>query len=322
VSRKLTVQEMVKGGQQFFRYLVRGGLINVNLEVTKRCNARCDFCDYWKIKPPAELKDYVPVVKKLRPLSVGLTGGEPLLREDLAKLIAALRQNFDFLFIGLITNGYLLTLERGLALWDAGLNQLSISLDYLDERHDGERGLPGLTEHILSVAPKLSKAGVSMCFNVVIKRNNYPEVPRIIKRAFELGVKVSLSTYNCWRIDNESYMIEPAELLPLKNMIAEVKELRERLGNVTTGEYYLDQIPEFFGKRTVPGCTAGLNWLQVTPDGMIKRCSDYPVACHFSSWQEGYFNPTECGRCWYSCRGAAQEPWTIKRFIAEAREAL
>lgn len=313
---------MISGGQKFFRYLVRGGLINLNLEVTKRCNARCDFCDYWKIKPPAELEDYVPVVKKLNPLSVGLTGGEPLLREDLADLIAALRLNFGFLFIGLITNGYLLTPERGLQLWHAGLNQLSISLDYLDERHDGERGLPGLTEHLLSVVPKLSEAGVNMCFNVVIKRSNYLEVPRIIERAFDMGAKVSLSTYNCWRIDNESYMIEPAELRPLKNVIAEIKALRQRLGNVSTGEYYLDQIPQFFTKRAVSGCTAGLNWVQVTPDGMIKRCSDHPVACHFSNWHEKFFNPTECDHCWYSCRGAAQEPWTVRRFIAEAKKAL
>ncbi|MDY0040799.1 MAG: radical SAM protein [Desulforhabdus sp.] len=322
MSRKLSAAEMITGGQQFFRYLIHGGLININLEVTKRCNARCDFCDYWKIKPPAELKDYVPVVKKLNPLSVGLTGGEPLLREDLSELIGGLRQSFGFLFLGLMTNGQLLTKERGIELWEAGLDQLSISLDYLDERHDGERGLPGLTEHVLSVAPKLSRAGVSMCFNVVIKKSNYTEVPRIIKRASEMGIKVSLSTYNCWRINNKSYMVEPAELSSLKDVIAEIKELREQLGNVTTGEYYLDQIPEFFYNKTVPGCTAGLNWLQVTPDGMIKRCSDGPVACHFSSWRADFFNPTDCGHCWYSCRGAAQEPWTLKRFIAEAKEAL
>lgn len=90
---------MLVGGYKFFRYLAIGGIFNVNLEVTKRCNARCDFCDYWKEKPVEELKDYVPIVKKLKPLSVGLTGGEPLLRKDLAKIISSLRQNFGFLFL-------------------------------------------------------------------------------------------------------------------------------------------------------------------------------------------------------------------------------
>jgi hypothetical protein len=55
---------------------------------------------------------------------------------------------------------------------------------------------------------------------------------------------------------------------------------------------------------------------------MIKRCSDHPIACHFSDWREGLFAPTDCDRCWYSCRGAAQKPWTLKRFIQVAREAL
>ncbi|MCK8604062.1 radical SAM protein [Desulfoferrobacter suflitae] len=322
MARKLSVTELIGGGGRFFEYLMCGGMFNINLEVTKRCNARCDFCDYWKVKPPAELADYVPVVKKLNPLSVGLTGGEPLLRSDLADLIAGLRNNFKFLHIGLITNGALLTHERGLELWRAGLDGLSLSLDYLDERHDRERGLPGLTRHILAVVPELRKAGVSLCFNVVMKKENYAEMPRIIRRAHEMGVKVSLSTYNCWRINNETHMIDADELNRLGEVIAEVKRLKSELGNVTTGDFYLNRVAEFVARRNVPGCTAGLNWVQVTPDGMIKRCSDHPPACHYSQWRKSFFAPTDCGQCWYSCRGAAQEPWSVSRFISEARQAL
>src|SRR5512138_2719559 len=98
MSRKLTPKEMAIGGYKFFGYLLRGGLLNINLEVTKRCNARCNFCDYWKEEPTEELRDYVQVVRKLNPLSVSLTGGEPLLRADLTELIASLRRNFGFLF--------------------------------------------------------------------------------------------------------------------------------------------------------------------------------------------------------------------------------
>jgi MoaA/NifB/PqqE/SkfB family radical SAM enzyme len=313
---------MIAGGNGFVRYLVRGGLFNVNLEVTKRCNARCDFCDYWKNNSPSELQNYVPVVKKLAPLSVGITGGEPLMRDDLVEVISSLRRSFGFLSIGLITNGFLLTPRLGLDLWKAGLDELSISLDYLDERHDRERGLPGLTQHILSVIPTLRSAGVKLCFNVVIKRGNYRELPQIIRRAHAMGVRVSLSTYNCWRINNGCHMLEASDLLGLGRVIEQVKGLKRALGNVTTGEYYLDRVPQFFAQRAVSGCTAGLNWIQVTPDGMIKRCSDHPIACHFSRWRAGCFAPTDCEHCWYSCRGAAQEPWTIKRFIAEAREAM
>jgi MoaA/NifB/PqqE/SkfB family radical SAM enzyme len=313
---------MAIGGYKFFKYLARGGLLNVNLEVTKRCNARCDFCNYWKENPPVELPDYLPVVKKLMPLSVSLTGGEPLLRQDLAQVIASLRRSLGFLFISLITNGSLLTLERGLELWKAGLDELSISLDYLDERHDRDRGITGLVGHILSVASPLRAAGVNLCFNVVLKSGNYREIPKILDQTSKMGIKVSLSTYNCWKIKNEDPMVPKGELLALQGVITELKHLKKRPGILTTSEYYLDKIPDFFEKRGVPGCTAGLNWLQVTPDGRIKRCSDHPVADHFSEWRKGFFKPTRCDRCWYSCRGAAQEPWSWKRFLSLAKETL
>ncbi len=322
MARQLTPAEMLIGGYKFFTYLVRGGLFNVNLEVTKRCNARCDFCDYWQEDSPPELTDYVPVVRKLKPLSISLTGGEPLLRTDLANIVVSLRRNFGFLVIGLITNGLLLTPKRGRELWEAGLNELTISLDYLDERHDRDRGIPGLAEKILAVVPPLKEAGVEVCFNVVIKKGNYREIPAILEQAASLGAKMSLSTYNSWRTDNDSHMLGEEDLPGLEQVLAEVKALNRRLNTLTTGEFYLDRIPEFFRNRQVSGCTAGLNWVQVTPDGMIKRCSDQPIACHWSEWRPDFFAPTECGRCWYSCRGAAQEPWTLKRFVKMSREAL
>jgi MoaA/NifB/PqqE/SkfB family radical SAM enzyme len=313
---------MAIGAGRFMGYLARGGLLNVNLEVTKRCNARCDFCNYWQEDHTPELADYAPVVRKLRPLSISLTGGEPLLRPDLAEIITSLRRNFGFLVIGLVTNGLLLTPTRGRELWEAGLDELSISLDYLDERHDGERGAPGLVEHILAVVPSLKKTGVDLCFNVVVKKRNFREIPGILERAASLGVKVSLSTYNCWRTGNARHMLGAEDLPALREVLAQVKAFKQSRNILTSGEFYLDRIPEFFHHRGLPGCTAGLNWLQVTPDGMVKRCSDQPAACHWSQWRPDMFEPTECRRCWYSCRGAAQEPWTFRRFVDLSREAL
>jgi MoaA/NifB/PqqE/SkfB family radical SAM enzyme len=322
MSRKMSFPEMASGGWKFFRYLILGGLFNINLEVTKRCNARCDFCDYWQEQPPAELEDYVEVVKHLRPLSVSLTGGEPLLRKDLEQVIGSLRRHFGFLFLSLVTNGSLLTPARGLELWNAGLDEMSISLDYPDQRHDRERGIPGLAARILTVAPDLVRAGVNLCFNIVLKRENFREVPALVRLAGELGVKASVSSYNGWRIGNQEHTIGEEDLRALEEVVDELVAMRRNGSNLTTGEYYLEKIPEFFSQKGIPGCSAGVNWLQVTPDGNFKRCSDHPVAGHFSEWRRGFFSPASCDRCWYSCRGAAQEPWTVRRFAEMAREAL
>ena len=233
-----------------------------------------------------------------------------------------MRRNFSFLFISLITNGSLLTPQRGLELWEAGLDELSISLDFLDQRHDRGRGIPGLTDHILSVVPELKAAGVNLCINVVIKKENFRETPQILLKAAEMGIKVSFSTYNCWRTENDFHMIGREDLPALEEVIVRLKRLKRSLGNLTSGDYYLDGIPAFFAHKAAAGCTAGLNWVQVTPDGMIKRCSDKPPVCHFDEWERHIFKRTDCNRCWYSCRGAAQEPWTVKRFLEMARDAL
>ncbi len=111
MPRRLTQVERAIGGYKFFKYLTRGGLLNINLEVTKRCNALCNFCDYWAEEPSSELKDYVTVVKKPKPLSVSLTGGEPLLRQDLAHVIASVTQKLWFSF-HLLDHQWLLTDRR------------------------------------------------------------------------------------------------------------------------------------------------------------------------------------------------------------------
>lgn len=262
------------------------------------------------------------MVEHLRPLSVSLTGGEPLLRKDLGQLIAGLRRHFGFLFLSLVTNGSLLTLERGLELWNSGLDEMSISLDYPDQRHDRERAIPGLAAHILTVAPELARAGVNLCFNIVLKRENFREVPALVRLAGEMGVKASVSSYNGWRIGNQEHAIGKEDLRALKEVIDELVGMRKKGGTLTTGAFYLEKITEFFDNKGIPGCSAGVNWLQVTPDGNFKRCSDHPVAGHFSEWRRGYFSPSTCDRCWYSCRGAAQEPWTLGRFGEMASEAL
>ncbi len=322
MTRKMTVAEMIAGGGQYFKYLTRGGLFNINLEVTKRCNARCDFCDYWRDKAALELDDYTPVVKQLKPLSVSLTGGEPLLRQDLPEIIAKLRNGLRFIHISLINNGSLLTVKRGLALWEAGLDEMSISLDYTDERHDRERGIPGLARRILDIAPQLQAEGVNLCFNMVMKRENFREIPQMLRRIARLNIKVSLSTYNGWRIGNNRHSIRKSDMHDLKRVVQEIMHLRESSGLITTGDYYLEKIPQYVSQGGVDGCTAGVNWLQVTPDGMIKRCSDHPAACHYTEWHRGRLAPTDCTQCWYSCRGAAQEPQTWKRFVEMARDAL
>ena len=93
------------------------------------------------------------------PMLVTFTGGEPLLRRDLEELVASVRDAIRLKYITLITHGGMLTPERGRSLWDAGVSQFNISLDYVDGRHDGERGIPGLTQKIFATVSAMRTGG-------------------------------------------------------------------------------------------------------------------------------------------------------------------
>jgi GTP 3',8-cyclase len=127
-------------------------LRNLRVSVTDRCNLRCAYCmpeqDYvWLPRQDVLQFEEIEVladvfldegVDKIR-----LTGGEPLLRRDLAVLVKCLAERPRVRDLALTTNGVLLA-EHAQALKDAGLHRITVSLDTL--RHDRFRSLARFDE--------------------------------------------------------------------------------------------------------------------------------------------------------------------------------
>ena len=114
---------------------------NLRISVTDRCNIRCFYCmprEAVTFKPRHELltfeeiERFVRVVARRGVSRVRLTGGEPLVRAELPKLVAALAGVPGIADLALTTNGILLT-DQAPALKAAGLRRLNISLDTLRE---------------------------------------------------------------------------------------------------------------------------------------------------------------------------------------------
>jgi cyclic pyranopterin phosphate synthase len=132
---------------------------NLRVSVTDRCNLRCVYCmpeevtfrDRSELLTFEEIAAFVRVAAGLGVTSVRLTGGEPLMRKDLHKLVRLLAAIPGVADVGLTTNGLLLEESAG-ALFEAGLRRLNVSLDTLDParfrtltRRDGlDRVLDGL----------------------------------------------------------------------------------------------------------------------------------------------------------------------------------
>ena len=288
----------------------------VHFEVTMRCNARCDFCDYWKTDSAArdaELKSFADAARHFRPMMITFTGGEPLLRSDLEQIIAEVGRAAPITWMSVITHGAMLTVERAQTLWDAGVAQFCISLDFLDERHDRARGIPGLAAKILRTVPELVARGMTVRFNTVIKRENLDDVLPIVRRAAALGAGVNLSVYTDFKNGNREHVLGAGELDRVDRLVAELLAYkRANRGVISNSDWYIAQLPAYLRGTLNGPCRSGETTIHIDPAGMVRRCPDFPADRHWSAY-DGY-EPINCNACYYACRGEAQAPLTISRF--------
>jgi MoaA/NifB/PqqE/SkfB family radical SAM enzyme len=288
----------------------------VHFEVTMRCNAHCNFCDYWKTDPATkatELESFADAARFFNPIMVTFTGGEPLLRRDLEAVVASVASAIRLKYISMITHGAMLTPERAKSLWDAGVNQFNISLDFLDERHDEARGIPGLTAKIFSNIPKMREKGIdSIRFNTVIKKENLDEILPIVHRAFEMGVGVSFSAYTEMKNGNASHYVTSDQLAQLDDVVQQLLSFkRAHRGVITNTEHYLRRVPRYFRGELAEPCESGMRTIHVNPTGMVRRCPDFPSDFHWKDFRK--YEPINCNACYYACRGESQAPLTIAR---------
>jgi hypothetical protein len=245
----------------------------VHFEVTERCNARCGFCDFWKTPAEArhdELASFADAARFFNPMLVTWTGGEPLLRRDLEALVAGVNAAVRLKYVTLITHGGMLTPERARSLWDAGVNQFNISLDYLDARHDRARGIPGSRPRS-SRGPGDARRGRRQR---ALQHRHQGRQPRrgAGDRARGRGARVRREPERLHRRE-ERQPRPPARRRALARVDALVAELlafkRRRRGVITNSDYYLEQIPRYVrGEMTEP-CRSGRDTVHIGPTGLV-----------------------------------------------------
>ena len=294
----------------------------LNLEVTMRCNAHCNFCNYWQTPASERARENAPFAKIARhfsPLIVTLTGGEPTLRRDLEDIVRSLRAAVRFMYIQMITHGGMLSLDRAMSLWEAGVDQFNISLDYLDGRHDTARGIPGLTAKIMDVVPRMRDAGIGgVRFNSVIKNDNLDQIIPIAERAASLGAGVNYSVYTASKNGNTQYQLQDIDPVAVESVVTELLAYKRRhRGVITNSEYYLEQIPRYVRGEMNEPCQSGNTTVHVDPHGLIRRCPDFKPDGPWTEYK-GY-EPIDCNACYYACRGEAQAPL---RLVSRVRDVM
>ena len=257
--------------------------IVVSFEVTDACTCWCKHCDHGgprdesrNLKPA----DYRRYMEALRPCVVQVSGGEPLLRDDIVEIVREIKGAAGVPYTGvpytiLVSNWSLMTGEKYLELADAGIDQFSVSLDFPDERHDDFRVYPGLYRHLEDLIPRLAKLGRDdIVLNSCITTENVGEISAIADKAREWGVNLCYSAYSARRTGCRDYFLEtPEQLATLKMHLDRVEARRDSTNWIVNAPTTLEATQRYFANKGTPGCQAGLRFLVVTADGALQPCS-------------------------------------------------
>jgi len=308
---------------------LRKRLIHLNLQLLYQCNFKCDICDFWhppfNQMPQMSLEQIRLVAEKLRPLGpqfISVGGGEPLLHKELFDIIRVLaKDNFPVM----ICNGWFMTPEKARQLFEAGLYEVSISLDYASARkHDRQRNMPGAFDRAVKALTMLNENRVHADQRVhmisVVMEDNIDEIEPLVKMAKDMGITYLLSFY-CNLRGKKDARVKPTKiarrLLDIQSRYPEFVSLPEYLGRFAeAGE----------AGRGIGPCYAGKNLYNIDCQGNVTRCIDRlgdPVGniftdslAHLVKGLNAQFLSQDCQNCWTSCRGSVEALLYGKQKIA------
>jgi GTP 3',8-cyclase len=262
---------------------------DLRVSLTDRCNLRCAYC-----MPPEGL-DWLPApevlsgdeiarlvrigVEALGIREVRFTGGEPLLRRDLASIIAATAALTPRPEISLTTNGIGLN-RRAAALREAGLDRLNVSLDTLRPEVFRKLTRRDRLADVLSGLAAAASAGLTpVKVNAVLMRDlNDTEAPELLQYCLDHGYELRfieqmpLDAQHGWK---RAEMITADEMFQTLSASFDLSPDTERARGAAPAESFLvNGGPARVGviaSVTRPFCGA-CDRVRLTADGQIRNC--------------------------------------------------
>jgi pyrroloquinoline quinone biosynthesis protein E len=245
-------------------------------ELTYRCPLHCVFCsnplDYSRHRAELSTAEWLSVLDQARAMGavqLGLSGGEPLLRDDLEDIVAhAHRLGF---YVNLITSGVGLTEARARALKDAGLDHIQLS--FQDSTRELNDFLSSTRTFDLKtkVAGIIKQLGYPMVLNCVMHRYNLPHVGRIIAMAEAMGadfLELANTQYYGWGWLNRE------ALMPAREDLADAEAIVDHHRARLAGRMKILWVsPDYQDAKPKPCMNGwGALFLLVAPDGAALPC--------------------------------------------------
>ena len=212
-------------------------LYHLFLEVTSRCNARCEHCGsscgYEKPKNEISKEKLMETLKEISEhydaseILLNVTGGEPFLRKDLFEIMDyAVSLGFRW---GITSNGILIDEELVKKIVKSKMSTISISIDGLKETHEAFRKVPGAWEKIIKGIKLMLNEPSIECVQIttVANKKNINELEELYNIVLDLGVKY-WRVVNCDPIgrakDNDEILLDPKGYRKLFKFIYEKRK--------------------------------------------------------------------------------------------------
>jgi MoaA/NifB/PqqE/SkfB family radical SAM enzyme len=272
----------------------------VHIIPMRRCNLDCGYCneydDVSKPVPLAEMKRRLDILADMGTSMITISGGEPLMHPELEEVIRHTRRRG--MYVGMITNGFLLSKERIGKLNEAGLEYLQISIDNVVPDEVSKKSLKTLDSRLEWLAQyAIFQVNINSVLGSGVK--NPEDALEIAHRAVELGFTSTVGIIH----DNNG------QLKPLSPRQIEIFEEIMTLGKRSFSRFNDFQHSVARGKEHTWKCRSGSRYLYICEDGLVHWCSQqrgYPGVPLTEYTDEmrhrEYFTEKFCApRCTVSC---------------------
>jgi len=248
-------------------------------DITYKCNLDCFFCDRQtlyrdKLNKDLGLSKAKRVVDNLADadvMTVGITGGEPLLRNDLEELAKYAKDKG--LIVTLSTNGTLLTRSRAQRLVNS-FHSISVSLDGLSDTHDRIRGKKGAYDKAIRGLKHLTKTNPRACaigVNFVLNKLNFQE----LRKVFDTVKNIGVNYFFVQPVIGSSSWVIPEDTI--NRSVEQILEMKSNYRHYISQSYYfINHISDYITGTVPKLCDAGGLYLAINNEGGLFLCPGLP----------------------------------------------